>query len=95
MLCIYCQNVRSLNTKSTELFLHGTCYNFNIITFTQTWLKPHTFDNEILKIQFQIFRCDRLNIIKGGFLLAVHFSTRSDKVLVLKVKVQISGSRQR
>ncbi len=81
-LSIYYQNVRGLNTKLTDLYLNSSNFNFHIIGFTETWLKPHIFDNEILNSEFQIFRCDRLNRIGGGVLFAVHSSIPSEDVLV-------------
>ena len=64
------------------MYLNSSNFNFHIIGFTETWLKPHIFDNEILNSEFQIFRCDRLNRIGGGVLFAVHSSIPSENILV-------------
>nr|AMS38367.1 hypothetical protein [Bactrocera tryoni] len=79
-MIIYYQNVRGLNTKLTDLYLNSIHCNFKIIAFTETWLKPHIFDNEIFNSEFEIFRYDRLNRKGGGVLFAVHSSIPSEEV---------------
>lgn len=70
--------------KLTEANVAKYLKNYNIIASTETWLKPQIFVNEILCSEFQIFGCDRSNIIEGGVLFAAHSSFPSEEVLVPK-----------
>jgi len=49
--------------------LHN-CSDPHIIAISETWLKPHILDNEILPIGYTIFRNDH-HSGRGGVLLAV------------------------
>lgn len=68
-----------MNKKLTDLYLNITNCNFHLIEFTETWLKPGIFDNEILNSEVQIFR---LNRIGGGIIFAAQSAIPSEDVLV-------------
>ena len=65
------QNVRGLNTKLTRLFSDSLGFNYDVIVFSETWLKPSVLNSEILCSRYQIFRKDRVLKKGGGVLIAV------------------------
>lgn len=57
-------------------------HEYDLIVFTETWLKPHVFDSEVLCGKFALYRRDRLGKVGGGVLIAVSCSLGSDPVLL-------------
>lgn len=84
---IYYQNVQSIDSdKKQKQFSHDLARNFDVIVFTETWLKE-TSSLEILDIGFDIYRCDRTskNSYKegfGGVLVAVSSQLYNDPVMI-------------
>ena len=67
--CLYL-NARSLVKKLDDLKVLST--DMDIIAVTETWLKPDIKDCELLpKLNFTIFRKDRLSRQGGGVMLAI------------------------
>lgn len=54
--------------NNSEYSLQLSKYCFEVILFTEAWLKPHICDNEILKSEF------RLKRIEGCVIFPVHSS---------------------
>ncbi|XP_062706730.1 uncharacterized protein LOC134287803 isoform X2 [Aedes albopictus] len=74
-LSIYYQNVRGLRTKTTDLKLRLSSSDYDVIIFTETWLRPDINDSELTS-DYSIFRCDRSAATSdlsrgGGVLVAV------------------------
>ncbi|XP_055632392.1 uncharacterized protein LOC129772887 [Toxorhynchites rutilus septentrionalis] len=74
-LSIYYQNVRGLRTKTTQLKLKLSCCDYDIIVFTETWLKSDICNTELTS-DYTVFRCDRNEATSnhsrgGGVLVAV------------------------
>lgn len=80
ILSIVYQNVRGLNSKLSSLFLQSFGFNFDVIVFTETWLRENIHNSEILCLNYQIFRCDRLNKTGGGVLIAVCTKLPSEQI---------------
>lgn len=71
-LLIYYQNVRGLNTKLSILSSSLDVSDYDILIFTETWLKDSTRDSEIFDLDiFNIYRDDRLNGVRGAVLIAI------------------------
>lgn len=64
-------NVRSLLPKkdSIELWMNG--HNFDIVTFSETWLDPRTPDTLLGFNDYDSYRLDRARKSKGGGLLTL------------------------
>ena len=46
-------------------------FNYNVLVFSETWLKTSILNSEILCSKYQIFRKDRVCKKGGGVLIAV------------------------
>ena len=69
-------NARSLVNKSAEF--QSLAADLDIIAVTETWLKPHILDCEILPgLDFSIHRRDRKDKTGGGVMLAVKNSIQT------------------
>ncbi|XP_026688602.1 uncharacterized protein LOC113473035, partial [Diaphorina citri] len=98
---IYYQNVRGTRTKLKELVCAIPLVDYDVIVFTETWLKSYIYDSELGLDDFSIYRCDRETIKPnsegGGVLIAVRkrFSSQlinivNDSVETLFIKIQIN-----
>jgi hypothetical protein len=69
-LNIYYQNVRGLRTKCLQLYNNTLTCDYDILSFTETWLKDDINNAELIDDRYEIFRCDRdcltTNKTKGG-----------------------------
>lgn len=86
-LAIYYQNVRGLQTKTTDLKLSSTGCSYDAIALTETGLNFTINDGELFDDDFCTYRCDRseLNSIHerfGGVLIAVKSCIPIEKVMV-------------
>ena len=73
--CLY-MNARSLVNKSAEF--QSLAADLDLIAVTETWLKPHILDCEILPgLDFSIHRRDRKDKTGGGVMLAVKNSIQT------------------
>ena len=73
--CLY-MNPRSLVNKSAEF--QSLAADLDLIDVTETWLKPHILDCEILPgLDFSIHRRDRKDKTGGGVMLAVKNSIQT------------------
>ena len=69
-------NARSLVNKSAEF--QSLAADLDLIAVTETWLKPHILDCEILPgLDFSIHRRDRKDKTGGGVMLAVKNSIQT------------------
>ena len=80
MLRVCYQNIRGLNSKILDLYLNSFSFDFDVIVFTETWLRAHISDSELFCNDFVIFRCDHRERIGGGVLIAT--KTRLNAELV-------------
>ncbi|XP_055527695.1 uncharacterized protein LOC129720266 [Wyeomyia smithii] len=74
-LTVYYQNVRGLRTKTNELRLLLSSCDYDVLVFTETWLRPDIIDSE-LSSDYSLFRCDRSERTSelsrgGGVLIAI------------------------
>lgn len=96
--CLY-QNVRGINSKLSNLYLKSFSCDYSVIAFTESWLKPTTFDLEVFCDKYQVYRKDRLIRRGGGVLVAVHSSipsliisfSQEPSVEILCVRLSIAG----
>ncbi|KAH8392778.1 hypothetical protein KR215_005651, partial [Drosophila sulfurigaster] len=58
-------------SKLTDLHLNSMPFTFNVIAFTETWLKNYILDTEIFPSRFSLYRRDRKLCRGGGVLIAV------------------------
>ena len=73
----YYQNVRGVNGIINELFLQLLITHYDIIAFTETYLKMHVDSNEIFPSdKFDTYRCDRLGKAGGGVCIAIRNPSR-------------------
>lgn len=76
-LNIYYQNVRGLRTKTNDFSRNLSCYNYDIVILTETWLLSSITSSELFDDRYTVYRRDRtttvLNTksIGGGVLIAV------------------------
>ena len=74
-LNIYYQNARSIYSSVREVSHKILRSSYDIVIFTETWLKANVKDSEFLLIGYNIFRCDRSPLTsdakKGGGVLIV------------------------
>lgn len=76
------QNVRGLNSKLSRLFVDSYDFDFDVIVFSETWLKDNVLNSEIFCNKYIIYRKDRPNKIGGGVLIAVNSSFSSESVII-------------
>lgn len=86
-LSLYYQNTRGLNTKISDVLLSVLSSDYDVIIFTETWLKESTNDCELFGDNYSVYRCDRcaLNSDKpfgGGVLIAVDKQIPSQRIHV-------------
>lgn len=74
------QNVRGPYTKLVKLFADSTSFDYHILVFTQTWLKPDILNSEIFPNKYPFFKCDYLSRSRGDVLNAVDSNLYSDIV---------------
>lgn len=55
----------------SNLLVNSFDFNYDVIIFTETWLKDNVFNSEILCNKYQIYRYNRNNRNGGGVLIAV------------------------
>ena len=67
--CIYL-NIRSLVNKLSIFQSYVYSSDFDVICLTETWLSESVFDQEILPINYNIYRKDR-HSRGGGVLIAI------------------------
>lgn len=67
---IFYQNVRGLNTKISQVRMFANASEFDLISFTETWLSESVSSSEIFNQRYQVFRRDR-GSRGGGSLTAV------------------------
>ncbi|KAH8415452.1 hypothetical protein KR215_010558, partial [Drosophila sulfurigaster] len=72
------QNVRGICIKLTDLYLNSVSFPFNVIAFTETWLKNDILDTEIFSSRFSVYRRDRKVRRGGGVLIAVDAQLNSE-----------------
>lgn len=75
------QNVRGLNTKLPRLYVDSFNFEYKVLVFTETWLKPGTFNSEIMCGNFLIYRKDRIHKKGGGVLIAVNCNLSSEEMI--------------
>lgn len=99
-LSIYYQNVRGLRTKTNDLHLVLSSCDYDIIVFTETWLRDD-ISNAELTSNYVLHRCDRNSLTSnltrgGGVLIGVHRSLQCsiievpDAVELEQVAVKVS-----
>lgn len=81
-ITFYYQNCRGLRSKLLDLRLNILNSNYDIIIFTETWLRPGIFDSELMDDRYIVYRSDRSSTVTakadgGGVLVAVHKSIKS------------------
>lgn len=59
-------NCQSLMAHLDDFWLFFTNSKYDIICFSETWLKPAVLDNIVELLGYQLFRCDRIGKIGGG-----------------------------
>ena len=85
--CLY-MNARSLVNKTTEL--QALASDLDLLAITETWLKPHILDCELLPgLNFTIHRGDRENRSGGGVMLAVKNTIQSLRRIDLEGNAEI------
>lgn len=78
---IYYQNIRGINTKLNSLIKSSDVYNYDIVAFTETWLKPDLSSSAFFNVDlFNIFRNDREGRSSGGILIAIETKFSSIKI---------------
>lgn len=80
-LKVYYQNVRGLRSKTNEVLQAVSCADYDIIIFTETWLRNGVFNHEIFDKRYQVFRRDRGEFSSnksdgGGVLIAAKKSLK-------------------
>ena len=81
-------NARSLVNKTTEL--QALASDLDLLAITETWLKPHILDCELLPgLNFTIHRRDRENRSGGGVMLAVKNTIQSLRRIDLEGNAEI------
>lgn len=83
-LTIYYQNVRGLRTKTNDLFVALASCDYDVIVFTETWLKDDILDSELTDC-YKLYRCDRNSATSqfrrgGGVLIGVKTGLMSTSV---------------
>lgn len=71
LLNIYYQNVRGLRSKCQEVRLNIINNNFDVLVFTESWLRQGVFDGEIIDARYNVYRRDREGKNGGGVIIAV------------------------
>ena len=79
--------MRGLNTKLANIFNNSFDSDFDVLVFTETWLRENVLDSEIMASNFQIYRRDRLGKAGGGVLIAVRSSYTSNLIVTLNLFV--------
>ncbi|CAG9138648.1 unnamed protein product [Plutella xylostella] len=79
---LYVWNVRGLRTKTEECLRNVLLNNYDIITFTESWLLGGIADSEILDSRYVVYRRDRDyaatgQTLGGGVLIAVKHTLHS------------------
>lgn len=80
-MSIVYQNVRGLNTKLPSIYNQSFDFLYDVIIFTETWLVDNVLNTEIFCGNYQIYRRDRGNLIKGGGVLIAVSNRLSSDVL--------------
>jgi hypothetical protein len=85
--------VRGLNTKLIDLYTKSVGLDYDVILFTETWLKPETLNLEILASEYTIYRKDRnltvTNLSKGGGVLIAVKSLYNSREVILSSNEEI------
>ena len=68
-ICVY-QNVRGINSKLSNLYLKSFSCDYSVIAFTESWLKPATFDLEVFCDKWCFSSSAFFNSIFTDFFLA-------------------------
>lgn len=84
LLSIYYQNVRGLRTKIVQLRLLLSSCDYDVLIFTETWLRADIESSEI-STDYTLFRCDRNERTShhsrgGGVLIAVKNRLNCDSI---------------
>lgn len=69
-----------MRTKLRSIYLKSFSYEYNVLAFTETWLKPDIFNAEVLCPNYTMYRHDRTRSDGGGVLIAVHDSIPSSLI---------------
>jgi len=84
----YYQNVNSLRTKTSEVYLNSSLLNFDIFCLSETGLCPPIKSSELFSQDFAVFRKDRYEkpingVYKkgGGILIALKNSLNSSEII--------------
>ena len=85
-ISVYYQNVRGLRTKIAQLRLLLTNCEYDILIFTETWLRADIESDEISS-DYVFYRCDRSELTShhsrgGGVLISVKKSLKCEHVLL-------------
>ena len=89
-LNIYYQNVRGVNTKTSEILLNSTLMSqYDLIILTETWLNSSSFDGEYFDVKlFNVLRKDRdfstTAMRRGGGVLIA--ARKEIKVIMLELE---------
>jgi hypothetical protein len=73
-LDIYCQNIRGLRTKASELLTNVHSSHFPVICLTETWLNDFCFNQNLFPETYLVYRADRVSAAKSrgrGSLIAI------------------------
>lgn len=76
-LTAYYQNIRSINNKTLDIMSASVIDNYDILFFTETWLKQEISNEELKLFNYKIYRCDRsgetsLCTRGGGVMIAIN-----------------------
>lgn len=86
------QNCRGLRTKLLTLKCNLASFNYVFIVLTETWLSSDVFDYELGFDNYNIYRCDRNNLMSictrgGGVLIAVHKDFHSQIISITNLNI--------
>lgn len=75
IISVYYQNLRSINNKLSDISSSTSIDEYDVLLFTETWLKPEINNNELKLFNYNIYRCDRskntsFNERAGGVMIA-------------------------
>lgn len=76
-----------MNTKTSQFLLSSSSTDYDVVSLTETWLKPSVFSSELFSDNYIVYRNDRsiLNSTKGhggGVLIAVKSIYRSEVIVL-------------
>ena len=58
-LSVFYQNVRGLNSKTSDFYLSMTLHQYDVIALTETWLNDSVHNAELFDSRYTVFRRDR------------------------------------